>query len=192
MENRDWKNNQLHRIQKQFNSYTCQESAKGRWTVKISVFCGLQKWWIQSIHIFSQTLYLFCTVVQPADHMYWASRFPSPLTAFYRPRLPTTVPLPLSRTLRLDLGQNYKTLMTVFSNSVHFTVKPSSHQESDLTWRPWAHSHRFHTTGTGQVAAVSLSAIVDLFTFYLNVKRGLSGSRCPSDGCIGKLSGALM
>lgn len=58
----------------------------------------------------------------------------------------------------------YQTLMALFSNSEPFTVKPSTLQESNLTWRPKVHSHRFHTTGIGQITPASLTATVYLFT----------------------------
>ncbi len=51
---------------------------------------------------FSQTPYLFSSLVQPAGHMHWASRFPGPSPALYRPRLPTTGPLLLCKALRPD------------------------------------------------------------------------------------------
>lgn len=45
----------------------------------------------------------------------------------------------------------YPTLMALFSNSEPFTVEPSTHWESNLTWRTGSHSHRFHATGTHQI-----------------------------------------
>lgn len=73
----------------------------------------------------------------------------------------------------------YPTLMALFSNSEPFAAEPSTLQESNLTWRPGEHSHRFHTTGTGQIAPASLSTTVYLFTSYLIVIQGFQVARCP-------------
>lgn len=120
-------------------------------------------------HIFPDTLSLWYSF--PASrHVYWASRFPSPLPAFYRPRLPTTGPLPLGKGPEAR-PLVYPTLMALFSNSEPFAVEPSTLQELNLTWRPWAHSHRFLRTG-GQIAPASLCTTVYLFTSYLIVIEG--------------------
>lgn len=78
----------------------------------------------------------------------------------------------------------YQTLMALFSSSEPFAVEPSTLQESNWTWRPGAHSHRFHTTGTGQISPKSLAARVNLFAAYFIVKEVV---RCFKADCIGGL-----
>lgn len=73
----------------------------------------------------------------------------------------------------------YPTVMALFSNSEPFTVEPSTLQETNLTWRPGAHSHSFHTTGTGQIAPASFSSTALLFTSYLIVLQSFQVAKCP-------------
>lgn len=161
--------NHLHTIQKRFPGYTGQETAGGRWTGQCLLW-SLKVMDPKNPHIFPDTLSLLYS--GPASRPY--------VLCFTLPKhldclLQTTTSYHRTPAVQWDPEARpliYKTLMAVFSNSVHFTVEPSTLQESNLTWRPWAHSHRFHPTGTGQVAPPSLSATVYLFTPYLNVIKG--------------------
>ena len=72
----------------------------------------------------------------------------------------------------------YQTLMALFSKSEPFAVEPSTLQESNLTWRPQAHSHTFHTTETGQIAPSALFATVFLFTRHFIVIEDFQVKKC--------------
>lgn len=138
-------------FKKRFYGYTGPETAEWGGTVIFSILSLLLMWQIVidfSFPHFSQVFYLFFTRDQPAGHMYRASRFPQTLD---RPRLPTTGPPLLGKAPRPDHSSN-ETAMAVFSHLQRSTVEPSILQESNWTWRPWAHSHRFYTSGTGQAA----------------------------------------
>lgn len=63
--------------------------------------------------------------------------------------------------------------MAVFSHLQRSTVEPSILQELNLTWRPWAHSHRFYTSGTGQVAPRR-------HNFPETIAPSLSQQQCPN------------
>lgn len=158
-----------------FPGYTGQETAGGRWTGQCLLW-SLKVMDPKNPHIFPDTLSLLYS--GPVSRPY--------VLCFTLPKhldcLQTTTSYHRTPAAQWDPEARpliYKTLMAVFSNSVHFTVEPSTLQESNLTWRHWAHSHRFHTTGTGQVAPPSLSATVYLFTPYLNVIKGFQVTRCP-------------
>lgn len=121
-------------------------------------------------HIFPDTLSLWYS--GPASRPYVLGfTLPKPLACLLQTttsyhRTPAAQQGPEARPLV------YQTLMALFSNSEAFAVEPSTLQESNLTWRPGAHSHRFHTTWAGQYAPASLSTTVYLFTAYLIVVEG--------------------
>lgn len=91
-------------------------------------------------HIFPDTLSLSCS--GPASRPYVLGfTLPKPLACL----LQTTTSY--HRTPAAERGPEarplvYPTLMALFSNSEPFAVEPRTLQESNLTWRPGAHSHR--------------------------------------------------
>lgn len=122
-------------------------------------------------HIFPDTLSLWYS--GPASRPYVLGfTLPKPLACLLQTttsyhRTPAAQQGPEARPLV------YQTLMALFSNSEPFAAEPSTLQESNLTWRPGAHSHRFRTTGAGQYAPASLSTTVYLFTVYLISVEGI-------------------
>lgn len=69
-------------------------------------------------------------------------------------RTPAAQPGPQARPLV------YPTLMALFSNSEPFAILPSTLQESNLTWRPIAHSHRFHNINRSNHTSICLHHIL--------------------------------
>lgn len=69
-------------------------------------------------------------------------------------RTPAAQPGPQARPLV------YPTLMALFSNSEPFAILPSTLQESNLTWRPIAHSHRFHNFNRSNHTSICLHHIL--------------------------------
>lgn len=156
MENRQepkrkgWKSAASKKKKKRFPGYTCQETVWGRWDSVSSVVLKCDGSKISTYfprHFISFVVRSSQQTICVGLH---ASQAPQLQATTFHHWTPAAHRGPEAWLL------NYQTQKDVLSNSVLFTVEPSTLQESAWTWRPWVCSQE-----TGQV--------------YLFVKKGLPG-----------------